>query len=145
LKAIFLWKANPTKWIEYNPISITYVDDKYIPFLRESVMKTMGQYKFDFLYGLVTDASFHFCCYIDKVENGIYTLKPFVTLKKSTVIETKFCSTEQEYLNECNKYDEKVVLDDYIKTEYKTNDPSVGWFLYPKGVMDIILEEEHVS
>lgn len=145
MKAIFLWNTDPSKWVEYNPVSITYVDDKYIPFLRKSVKQIQDVDKFDLLYGLVVDASFHICCYIDKIEKGIYTLKYLVTLKRSTTIETKFCSTPEEYFSECLKYNDKIVLNKYIQTEYQTNDPSVGWFLYPKDVMDIILEEEHVS
>jgi len=127
---------------EYCPTKAAYMDDEYIPGLKEVLKKKYldrgGRMR---MLLVLMESLFYTLPYISKKESGKYTLRSLVRLKKEELrdYDIELYSNINKYNDMIKQFEPTVVdLTDVIRTQQQTHDPAVELFYYPKEVIDAI-------
>ena len=146
MKIIYLWGTKdiptPETWSDFNVLKAFYCEDDNIPAFNEVVQHPYYNVPMrKKMYFVLTEASFFTLSYIDKVENGVYTLKSMVKTKKpeNRDYDIEIYTDADAYQTKLDSYGSNVVIcDDVIRNKHVTTDPNVEMIYYPKVALKLM-------
>jgi len=146
MRLILLWPNNkiPTidTWTEYCPANAAYVDDEFIPKLKEVIThQYLNSGSRARLLLVLVESLFYSMPFIHSKDGDEYTLRSLVRLKPISIRDYNITivSNLEDYKSEIKKYGENVIeCGDVIRKERKSTDETVELFYYQREIIDVI-------